>query len=106
MHCPFQWQNYALNLKHALIPVLICICIFSIQSVAAENEQKTLDLTRLPPASKILIDFPRDIQPLFSDKCVKCHGAEKQKGGLRLDSKAAAFKGGDDGKVIVPGKSS
>jgi mono/diheme cytochrome c family protein len=106
MKCPFQWQNYPLNLKSALIHVLIFICIFSIQAVAAENEQKTLDLTKLPSASTILTDFARDIQPLFADKCVKCHGPEKQKGGLRLDSKAAAFKGGDEGKVIVPGKSS
>jgi Protein of unknown function (DUF1553)/Protein of unknown function (DUF1549)/Planctomycete cytochrome C len=35
---------------------------------------------------------------------VKCHGPEKQKGGLRLDVKAAAFKGGDsEERGIVPG---
>lgn len=41
------------------------------------------------------------IQPLLAAKCVKCHGAEKQKGGLRLDLKSAALKGGDSGEPAV-----
>ena len=50
------------------------------------------------------VDFKRDIEPAFQEHCVKCHGAEKQKGGLRLDAKVFAMRGGDDGQVIVPGK--
>src|ERR1700756_4419633 len=50
------------------------------------------------------VDFLKDIQPIFQDACVKCHGPEKQKGDLRLDLKAAAFKGGKDGAVIVAGQ--
>ena len=50
------------------------------------------------------VDFKRDIQPVFADKCYSCHGPEKQKGGLRLDRKKDALQGGDSGKVIVPGK--
>src|SRR5436190_9860407 len=104
MKCPLQWQDSPLSYKSALGCVLLPILsIFSSDCFAAE--QKLLDLTRLPPAAAIATDFARDIQPLFAERCVKCHGAEKQKGGLRLDSKAAALKGGDDGKVIVPGKS-
>ena len=50
-------------------------------------------------------DFAKDIGPLLAKNCLECHGAEKQKGKLRLDSKEAAFKGGDSGKAgIVPGK--
>ena len=53
------------------------------------------------------VDFQRDIQPILSAHCVKCHGVEKQKGGLRLDVKASAFKGGDSGEAgIVPGHAS
>ena len=37
--------------------------------------------------------------------CFKCHGAEKQKGKLRLDSLEAALKGGEDGKILTAGKS-
>ena len=51
------------------------------------------------------IDFARDIRPLFEKRCYKCHGVEKQKGGLRLDDKTAAFLGGDSGKVIQPERS-
>ena len=52
------------------------------------------------------IDFSRDIQPIFAQRCFSCHGAEKQKSGLRLDGKAKAFEGGDSGLVIIPGKAS
>ncbi len=52
------------------------------------------------------VDFARDIQPLLAEQCGKCHGAEKQKGGLRLDRKADALKGGESGeRGIVPGHS-
>ena len=55
-----------------------------------------------PPARKI--DFAQDVRSIFVRHCVSCHGPDKQKGGLRLDDKAAALKGGDGGPVIVPGK--
>jgi len=50
------------------------------------------------------IDFERDIQPIFAQKCYGCHGTEKQKGGLRLDRKTDALAGGDSGKIIIAGK--
>ena len=49
------------------------------------------------------VDFAKQIQPLLQQNCVKCHGTEKQKGKLRLDSKEAAMKGGKDGVIIVAG---
>jgi cytochrome c553 len=50
------------------------------------------------------IDFARDVEPILSGNCVKCHGPEKQKGGLRFDSRDAAFKAGESGDMaIVPG---
>ncbi len=50
------------------------------------------------------VDFKKDIEPVLQQSCIKCHGPEKQKGDLRLDSKAAAMKGGKDGLVITPGQ--
>jgi cytochrome c551/c552 len=47
--------------------------------------------------------FVDDVQPLLIGKCVSCHGPEKQEGGLRLDSLAAARDGGEQGPAIVPG---
>ena len=104
MKCPLQWQDSPLTYKSVLGFLLPILSLFSSDCVAAA--QKVLDLTRLPPAAAIATDFARDIQPLFAERCVKCHGSEKQKGGLRLNSKIDALKGGDDGKVIVPGNSS
>lgn len=40
---------------------------------------------------------------VLMQKCVSCHGSEKQEGGLRLDSKEASIHGGDRGPSIVPG---
>ena len=72
---------------------------------AAEAKKAPLDLSKLPPPASGPVDFAKDIQPLFAAKCYSCHGAEKQKGGLRLDLKAGAIEGGDNGKVFIPGKS-
>ena len=50
--------------------------------------------------------FEKRVRPLFSEHCAKCHSAdaEKIKGGLRLDSRAAILKGGDTGEAVVPGQ--
>jgi mono/diheme cytochrome c family protein len=58
-----------------------------------------------PPAASRPVAFVRDIQPIFAKHCLECHGAQKQKGGLRLDQKKAALAGGDSGPAIVPGRS-
>ena len=50
------------------------------------------------------LDYLRDIQPLLEERCYRCHGAEKRKGGLRLDIKAGVWQGGDSGEAaVVPG---
>jgi hypothetical protein len=50
-------------------------------------------------------DFARDIQPILAKACYSCHGPEKQKGGLRLDSKASAFGAADEPGAILPKQS-
>lgn len=56
-------------------------------------------------ASAAPLDFETQIRPLLVRHCGNCHGASEQNSGLRLDARHAAFKGGDGGLVIVPGKS-
>ena len=58
----------------------------------------------LPPAASRRIEFERDVRPLLTAACVSCHGPDKQKGGLRLDRKADALQGGDDGPAILAGQ--
>jgi mono/diheme cytochrome c family protein len=48
--------------------------------------------------------FEKSIRPLLASRCFECHGAQKQKGSLRLDSRAAALKGGDTAPAVIPGK--
>lgn len=65
-----------------------------------------VDTSKIPPASATKgVTYDKDIKAIFDASCFKCHGAEKQKGKLRLDSLAAALKGGENGKSILPGKS-
>ncbi|WP_235905148.1 DUF1553 domain-containing protein [Tautonia marina] len=59
----------------------------------------------LPPPVNRPIDFQADIQPIFSARCVSCHGPEAQKSGLRLDSREAMLTGGDLGSSIEAGNS-
>lgn len=47
--------------------------------------------------------FEQHVRPLLANKCIKCHGRDKQEGNLRLDTSAAALAGGDSGVAIVPG---
>jgi len=54
-------------------------------------------------AGNARIDFADQVLPLLRQRCMKCHGPDKRKGGLRLDSAAALRAGGDDGAVVVAG---
>src|SRR5690349_12061745 len=47
--------------------------------------------------------FERKVRPILAAHCVSCHGPQKQKAGLRLDSKAGFTKGGDTGALVKPG---
>ena len=48
--------------------------------------------------------FDDVIQPIFKQKCVGCHNADKRKGGLLLTSAEAVMKGGKNGELFVAGK--
>src|SRR5215204_4364407 len=76
--------------RHNMIAVLACF-IAGAAAVAADDP---------------IADFDKEVRPLFEKRCLDCHGSEKQKGGLRLDQKAAALSGGDSAEpALVPGNS-
>jgi mono/diheme cytochrome c family protein len=88
-----------MNLKSASA-ILVVIGI-SAAAFAADP-----DTSKLPPASaKTGVIYETDIKPIFDASCIKCHGEQKPKGKLRLDSLAGVMKGGEDGKVIEVGNS-
>src|SRR4051812_10188326 len=50
--------------------------------------------------------FEKEVRPLLVKRCYECHSAtaKRLEGGLRLDSRELAIKGGDTGAALVPGK--
>jgi hypothetical protein len=88
-------------MKKYLIIAAVAALALNLHLNAAEP-----DLSKLPPASKQEgVTYDKDIKPMLEASCIRCHGDHEQKGHLRLDSLAAALKGGEDGKVIIPGRS-
>lgn len=57
-----------------------------------------------PSSVKVSVTFfAMRVAPIFSDRCVTCHGPEKKKGKLLLDSFENVMRGGKDGVVLKPG---
>ncbi len=48
--------------------------------------------------------FKEAVMPVLTAKCAGCHGDEKQKGKLRVDTLEAILKGGSEGASVVAGK--
>src|SRR2546421_5143801 len=95
-------------MKHtpALLIVGLATAGWSVMAAEKKMDISKIDVSKLPPAAdKKGVTYAKDIRPIFEASCFRCHGEEKQKGDLRLDSLQAVLKGGEDGKVIVPGAS-
>ena len=50
--------------------------------------------------------YDDDVLPIVKQSCVNCHGNDKQKGGLNLETYATMSQGGSSGVVVVPGNPS
>jgi mono/diheme cytochrome c family protein len=48
--------------------------------------------------------FEKHIRPVLAEHCYACHGPQKQRGGLRLDTAAGMQRGSSTGPVVVPGQ--
>jgi hypothetical protein len=74
---------------------LIVLSALAVDGGARADESPTPEQTAF---------FEAKVRPLLAERCFGCHGAEKQKSGLRLDSRAAMLAGGDAGPAVEPGK--
>jgi len=63
----------------------------------AEIDSPILDVQKARAYAEI-------VRPILRDNCYGCHGATRQKGGLRLNDTAALLRGGKDGVVLLPGR--
>ena len=50
------------------------------------------------------VDYLEQVKPILAERCVSCHGALAQRGGLRLDAAQLIFRGGDSGNVLERGR--
>jgi len=82
----------------AIATLLAWACV--LQTMAADGAPSLP-----PPSSKKNVAFTQDILPIFQKSCVGCHGPEKAKGKIRLDSLESVIKGGEHGKIIQAGNS-
>lgn len=64
-----------------------------------------IDESRLPPPAQVKIDFSRDIKPILTNNCYRCHSGDKPKSHFLLTSRESALKGGSEGVDILPGQS-
>ena len=53
--------------------------------------------------AKAKITYADQVLPIFRARCNSCHNADKQKGGLSLETFSTAMRGGGSGKVVEPG---
>jgi len=60
----------------------------------------------LPIAPEGIVDFEKDVFPIFEQRCHSCHGPNQQKAMLRLDNRKIVFQGGKSGPAVLAGKSS
>jgi hypothetical protein len=77
-----------------------CLCLIALAAVL-EVDFVVANAAGLAPAQ--LDYFETRIRPFLANDCYECHGAKKQKGGLRVDSREALLQGGDSGPALVPG---
>lgn len=80
--------------------------LLGVLTASVSNARAEVDLSKLPaPADRKGVTYEKDIRPLFEASCIRCHGADKPKAGLRLDNLEGVIKGTKEGKVVIAGKS-
>jgi len=82
-------------LVRTVFSLLLPASLLCVQRLAAQEP---------PPPAQQLEFFEKSVRPILATHCFECHGTQKQKSGLRLDSRSALMHGGNSGKAMIPGK--
>ncbi|MDB5313576.1 MAG: hypothetical protein JWO38_7778 [Gemmataceae bacterium] len=80
------------------------LCLRSLAPLIAVGFFSPVPALRAAPPPDAAGFFEKKVRPILAERCLVCHGPDKQKGGLRLDSRAAVLAGGERGAAVVPGK--
>ncbi|HLJ95374.1 MAG TPA: PSD1 and planctomycete cytochrome C domain-containing protein [Gemmataceae bacterium] len=84
-------------MPRCFLRAVLTVCVVPVLATTGIRAEESL-LSRSAAES-----FERSVRPVLAANCFACHGPEKQKAGLRLDSRAGMLTGGDSGPAIVPG---
>ena len=82
------WKLVVQAWKQCLILSLLCLSAGAQESSRAEQRSNEI--------------FEKQIRPALLEHCIRCHGPDKQRGGLRLDSAHGWATGGDTGPALIP----
>ena len=82
----------------------VCLC-FLILLLCPLSGVAQFDESKLPAPATVTVDYGRDIKPILSASCIRCHGSERPRSRFRLDNSEDALKGGKNAVDIIPGNS-
>src|SRR2546426_12423904 len=97
-------QSQSKHIMNKTSSAFIAILVLTGLPVVAgdKSDFSKLDLSKLPSVAENKgLSYAKDIKPILEASCFRCHGEQRPKGGLQLNSLDAVLKGGDDGKVVV-----
>jgi mono/diheme cytochrome c family protein len=83
--------------------VLVTLLVAGLAGVTALSQEPAPPA--LPPPASHAIDFARDVAPIFSKSCVRCHARGQSKGRFSLETREGLLKGGRAGAAVAPGRS-
>ena len=81
------------------------IIVIMAVNFAAAIGAAALDATLPPASTKAGVTYATDIKPIFDTSCVKCHGGDKPKARLKMDTLAGVLKGTKMGPILKAGDS-
>lgn len=96
----FIWRFRNLS-RSGLALLLFCVTVIAHASVAAQDEK--LEIPTFTEQEAIEY-FEKQVKPILSDKCLRCHNSIETSGSLNLTTRAGILEGGDSGPALVEGE--
>ena len=59
----------------------------------------------MPSTTTRQVVFEKEIRPILQNKCIRCHGRGKSRGGFRIDTRETILEGGNNGAAVEIGDS-
>ena len=88
---------------HRLYSVCVAASALLAHHAQVPAHRPAMKMRRSSPIPAAVEFFEKNVRPILATRCQGCHGPAKQKGGLRLDVRAALIAGGSTGPAVVPG---